>query len=156
MNEGLEWESLQVGDLVEISLAMTPTRVTGVDQYYAYVEWPWGDIDPESRFRWDGGRAFARNPDSQDWADSPYRTDPEPWHLTENAMCMVGIPETIAQVVDIRRCEQPQDVGWLPRPHLMLGVIPADRRAYTDDEDAATRSTSLPRSRSPSSARPSE
>ncbi|MGW9031381.1 hypothetical protein ACWGQ5_46665 [Streptomyces sp. NPDC055722] len=136
MADDLELESMQVGDLVKISLAMTPTRVTRVDQYYAYVEWPWGEIDPESRFRWNGGRAFARNPDSQDWVDSPYRTDPEPWHLTENATCLVGIPETIAQVVDIHRCEQPQDVGWLPRPRLMLGIIPADRSEYIDDEDA--------------------
>ncbi|WP_143674336.1 MULTISPECIES: hypothetical protein [Streptomyces] len=49
---------------------------------------------------------------------------------------MVGIPETIAQVVDIHRCDQPQDVGWLPRPRLMLGIIPADRSEYIDHEDA--------------------
>ncbi|MFF0462920.1 hypothetical protein [Streptomyces mexicanus] len=136
MADGLEPESLQIGDLVKISLAMTPTRVTRVDPYYAYVEWPWHEIDPESRCQWDGSRAFARNPDSQDWVDSPYRTDPEPWHLTENSTCRVGIPETIAQVVDIHRCEQAQDVGWLPRPRLMLGIIPADRSEYIDDEDA--------------------
>jgi hypothetical protein len=51
-------------------------------------------------------------------------------------MCMVGIPTMIAQVVTIHRCEQPEDVGWLPRPRVMMGIVPADRPEYIDDEDA--------------------
>ncbi|MFF2381226.1 MULTISPECIES: hypothetical protein [unclassified Streptomyces] len=134
MTDGLEW--LQVGDLVKISCPLVAARVAEVDQHYAYVEWPWGEIDPASRFRWNGQRAFAKDPKSLDWLGSPFRTVPEPRHLRANDMCEVGIPDMIVQVSEILRFESPQDRGWLPRPRLTLGVIPADYPMHIDDEDA--------------------
>ncbi|MFD5514800.1 hypothetical protein [Streptomyces sp. NPDC127066] len=136
MAVGLGLESLQVGDLVKVSLVMTPARVTSVDRHFAYVEWPWGGIDPESRFRWDGNRAFARDPHAEDWLCSPYRTDPEPRHLAENDMCVVGIPEMVTRVVGIDRYEQPQDEGFLPRFLVAVSVLPVDGFAFIDGEDA--------------------
>ncbi|WP_031146004.1 hypothetical protein [Streptomyces erythrochromogenes] len=49
--------------------------------------------------------------------------------------CLVGIPETLVRVVDIGRHDPPQDVGWLPRPHTMLVVVPADHPAEALGED---------------------
>lgn len=136
MADDLVLESLQVGDLLRISCPMAPARVAGIGRDYAYVEWPWREIDPASRFRWNGQRAFARDPDSHEWIGPAFRTDPEPWHLTPNAMCRVGIPETIVQITSVHQCEPPEDRGWLPRPRIMLGFIPADHPEYIDIEDA--------------------
>ncbi|MFD7796485.1 hypothetical protein [Streptomyces sp. NPDC059759] len=76
---------------------------------------------------------------------SLFKTDPEPWnlHVGDSCLvgivgdsCLVGIPETLVRIIDIGRYDPPQDVGWLPRPHTMLVVVPAD---YPDEalfEDA--------------------
>ncbi|MEV6679713.1 hypothetical protein AB0N09_23070 [Streptomyces erythrochromogenes] len=90
------------------------------------VEWPWAGIDPQSAFGWNGRRAFATSPDSPDRTMSLFKTDPEPWNLHVGDTCLVGIPETLVRVVDIGRYDPPQDVGWLPRPHTMLVVVPAE------------------------------
>ncbi|MEW1800338.1 hypothetical protein [Streptomyces virginiae] len=99
------------------------------------VEWPRGEIDPPSRFRWNGQRAFAASPDDPDWTTSLFRTDPEPWNLSVGDNCLVGIPETLVRITDIGRYDPPQDVGWLPRPHTLLGVVPADYPDETVTED---------------------
>ena len=115
---------------------MVPVRVVDVSEFHASVEWPWGQIDPDSQFRWNGQRAFARSADSDDWIRSLFRTEPEPWNLVAGSECKVGIPETIVQVIDVYHYDLPQDIGWLPRPHTMLTVIPADHPEYADLEDA--------------------
>ncbi|MGW7328393.1 hypothetical protein ACWGIU_07220 [Streptomyces sp. NPDC054840] len=100
-----------------------------VSRFDVSVEWPWAEIDPQSQYSWNGRRAFATSPDSPDWTMSLFRTDPEPWHLHAGDTCRVGIPETLVRIIDIGRYDTPQDVGWLPRPHTMLVVVPADHPA---------------------------
>ncbi len=66
---------------------------------------------------------------------SLFRTSPEPWELKAGDTCLVGIPETLVRIIDIGRYDPPQDVGWLPRPHTMLVVLPIDHPIDPMDED---------------------
>lgn len=120
----------QVGDVLRVSCPPAKGRVTDVSRFHASVEWPWAEIDPQSQFRWNGQRAFAMSADSPEWTMSLFRTDPVPWDLHTGDTCLVGIPETLVRIIDIGRYDPPQDVGWLPRPHTMLVVVPAD---YPDE-----------------------
>jgi hypothetical protein len=127
---------LRPGDLLRVSCPMTRTRVADISRFYASVKWPWCQIDPSSQFRWNGQRAFSRTAESYEWIGSLFRTDPEPWHLSAGDECYVGIPETLVQLVSIHRWDPPQDTGWLPRPNVMLVVIPPEHPEYADLEDA--------------------
>ncbi|MFI1979373.1 hypothetical protein [Streptomyces wedmorensis] len=120
----------QVGDVLRVSCPLAEARVAEVSRFDASVEWPWAEIDPQSQIRWNGRRAFAMSPDSPDWTMSLFKIDPEPWNLRVGDSCLVGIPETLVRIIDIGRYDPPQDVGWLPRPHTMLVVVPAD---YPDE-----------------------
>ncbi|MER7623460.1 hypothetical protein [Streptomyces sp. NPDC126503] len=119
-----------MGDVLRVSCPSAEGRVVEVSRFHASVEWPWAEIDPHSQFKWNGRRAFGMSPDSSDWTLSLFKTDPEPWNLHVDDICRVGIPETLVRIIDIGRYDPPQDVGWLPRPHTMLVVVPAD---YPDE-----------------------
>ncbi|EID55037.1 hypothetical protein [Saccharomonospora xinjiangensis] len=129
-------DDFRVGELVQVRCPMVPARVAEVTNFHVFVEWPWGRVDPASKFAWNGQRAFSRNASSIDWIASLFRTDPEPWHLSPGQECHVGIPERVMQVIDVYHCDPPRDIGRLPRPHTMLAVIPADHPEYADLEDA--------------------
>jgi hypothetical protein len=129
-------QHLRPGELLRVSCPMTHTRVADVSGFYASVEWPWRQIDRSSQFRWNGQRAFRRSAESSEWIGSLFRTDPEPWHLSAGDECQVGIPETLVQLVSVHHWDPPRDIGWLPRPNIMLWVIPPDHPEYADLEDA--------------------
>ncbi|MBM7437997.1 hypothetical protein [Streptomyces sp. HB132] len=128
-------QDFRVGDVLRVSCPPAQGRVVDVFPFDVAVEWPWAQIDPQSQFRWNGQRAFATDPDSPDWTTSLFKTDPEPWKLHAGDSCLVGMPETLVRITGIHRCEPPQDVGWLPRPHTMLGVVPADYPGEALSED---------------------
>ncbi len=131
MGEGTAHQDFRVGDVLRVSCPPARGRVVDVSRFDVAVEFPWAEIDPQSRFRWNGQRAFAIDPDSPEWTTSLFKTDPEPRNLRAGDSCLVGIPETLVRIIDIGRYDPPQDVGWLPRPHTMLIVVPADH----PDED---------------------
>ncbi|WP_432753363.1 hypothetical protein ACE1OA_24105 [Streptomyces sp. JL2001] len=135
MGETSTHQDFRVGDVLRVTCPPAQGRVTAVSRFHASVEWPWAEIDPQSRFRWNGQRAFGISPDSRDWTMSLFKTDPEPWNLQVGDTCLVGIPETLVRITDIGRYDPPQDVGWLPRPHTMLGVVPVDYPAEALSED---------------------
>ncbi|MFI8501212.1 hypothetical protein ACIGFK_22355 [Streptomyces sp. NPDC085524] len=135
MGKNAPHQDFRIGDVLRVSCPPTQARVANVSRFDIAVEWPWGEIDPQSRFRWNGQRAFATSPDAPDWTTSLFRTDPEPWNLSVGDNCLVGIPETLVRITDIGRYDPPQDVGWLPRPHTLLGVVPADYPDETVTED---------------------
>ncbi|MER7676282.1 hypothetical protein [Streptomyces sp. NPDC096934] len=128
-------QDFQVGDILRVSCPQAQTRVAHVSRFYASVEWPWAQIDPESQFRWNGQRAFAVSADSSEWTMSLFKTTPEAWNLHVGDSCLVGIPETLVRIIDIGRYDPPQDVGRLPRPHTMLVVVPADYPAEALSKD---------------------
>ncbi len=136
MGSNAPHQDFRVGDVLRVSCRQAQGQVAHVSRLYVSVEWPWAEIDPQSQFRWNGQRAFAASADSPEWTMSLFKTDPEPWNLHVGDSCLVGIPETLVRIIDIGRYDPPQDVGWLPRPHTMLVVVPAD---YPDEalfEDA--------------------
>lgn len=104
---------------------MTPFEVT--------VEWPWAEIDPESAYRWNGQRAIPRDESGQGWCGL-FRTTPDPRFLEAGDSCLVGVPETRVRVIDIGHYDPPADVGWRPRPHTMLVVLPVDPRAEEEGD----------------------
>ncbi|WP_156301892.1 hypothetical protein [Streptomyces sp. e14] len=89
------------------------------------IEWPWGDVDPDSRYGWDSRFALPVEPDGREW--SLFRTEQDPRGLKSDDTCLVGIPETLVHVVDVGRYDPPMDTGRLPRPHTLLIVLPVDR-----------------------------
>ncbi|ARF62847.1 hypothetical protein B1H20_16710 [Streptomyces violaceoruber] len=136
MGEDASRRDFRVGDVLRVSCPQARARVAHVSSFHASVEWPLGEIDPESGIGWNGRRAFAVPAGSIERIMSLFRTEPEPSDLRVGDSCLVGVPETLVRVIDIGRYDPPQDVGWLPRPHTMLVVVPADLPDEALPEDA--------------------
>jgi hypothetical protein len=70
----------RVGDVLRISCPFTSTVVTGVDEVYVSVRWPWWEIDPDAEgVRWNGEVALGRaDPDELYVTDPPRREGNRP------------------------------------------------------------------------------
>jgi hypothetical protein len=123
MGEGQR--QFQVGDVLLVSCPSARTRVAHVTPFDISVEWPWAQIDPDSEIQWNGRRAIPRTSRNGEWGGL-FRVDPSPRHLEAGDSCLVGIPEVLVRIIDVGRFDPPADVGWLPRPHTMLIVLPVD------------------------------
>jgi hypothetical protein len=134
MSEGIGREQFEVGDVLRVSCPSARARVVHVTPYEISVEWPWAQIDPDSEIRWNGHRAIPRTTADDEWGGL-FRIDPHPGHLEVGDFCLVGIPETLVRIVDIGRFDPPADVGWLPRPHTMLIVLPVGHPHDPDSEE---------------------
>ncbi|WBB68284.1 hypothetical protein [Micromonospora sp. WMMD812] len=111
----------RVGDVLRIACPFTSTVVTGVNEEYVCVRWPWWEIDPDAEgSRWNGEAALGR-------ADSSelYVTDPPALRLAPGDTCRVGIPARIVHVIEVHQYDPPQETGWLPRPSLSLIILRA-------------------------------
>jgi hypothetical protein len=115
----------EIGDVIRVGCPFTPARVVEVRPDEITVEWPWGRLDPDSGIRWDGCRVIPRGRGGGEWGGlfelAPQATEPR-----AGDTCRVGIPEALFRIVDIGRYDPPMDVGWLPRPHTLLIVVPLD------------------------------
>ncbi|MDT0464337.1 hypothetical protein [Streptomyces gibsoniae] len=114
-----------VGDVLSVSCPSARARVARVTPFEISVDWPWAQIDPDSEVRWNGRRAIPRAVPNGEWGGL-FQVDPHAGHLEAGGSCLVGIPETLVRIIDIGRFDPPADVGWLPRPHTMLIVLPVD------------------------------
>ncbi|GHF60309.1 hypothetical protein GCM10018783_31560 [Streptomyces griseosporeus] len=123
----------QVGDVLRVSCPFTEARVVRVTRDEISVEWPWGRIDPRSALRWNGRRAIPRATPPGTWGGL-FQVAPGDEPLRPGGVCRVGIPETLVRVVDTGHYDPPLDVGWLPRPHTLLIVAPAES-TWTDEDD---------------------
>jgi hypothetical protein len=128
-----EWE-FKVGEQIVISCEPVDTEVLKKLGDHYCVKWPWGAVDQQSRFRWDGSMAFPVDDESFEWQNTPWRLEPDPSELVVGASCMVGIPPTRVVVQDVENFDPPRDLGWLPRPTLGLAVVSAGQ--YQDHPDA--------------------
>jgi hypothetical protein len=124
MREVTRDESFSVGDVLRVSCPSAKARVAEVSQFYVSIEWPWARVDPESAVERPGDDTAQRGLPRVGSRALSYH--PEPWHLEAGDTCHVGIPEKLVRVIDIGYYGPPTDVGWLPRPHTMLIVLPAD------------------------------
>lgn len=129
-------ERFRVGDVLAVSCPFTQAEVAQLMRFHAAIKWPWHRVDPATpRFRWNGQRAISTDPAHVDWKGELFRTEPAPRHLKVGAPCRVGIPLTVVHVIDVVRFDPPQENGMLPRPSLLLGVLPAGQTEDPDDED---------------------
>ncbi|WP_367325716.1 hypothetical protein [Streptomyces sp. HUAS ZL42] len=125
MSEGIRQQQYEVGDVLLVSCPSACARVVNVTPFDISVEWPWAQIDPDSEIQWNGSRAIPRGTPTGEWGGL-LQVDPHAGHLEVGDSCLVGIPETLVRIIDIGRFDPPADVGWLPRPHTMLIVLPVD------------------------------
>lgn len=126
MSEGTSQQQFRVGDILQVSCPQARTRVVHVTPFDISIEWPWAQIDPESELEWNGRRGIPCAEGPYQWSGL-FRTDPDPRRLEAGDSCLVGIPATLVRIIDIGHYDPPADVGWLPRPHTMVIVLPADR-----------------------------
>lgn len=114
-----------VGEVLRISCAAAEARVARVTSDYVMLAWPWGGVDPDSvRVRWDGTRAFPREPDHPEWHNTPWRIEADDVRALNVAdVCGVGIPLAQVRVRAVRSHRPPADLGRLPRPELTLSVV---------------------------------
>lgn len=128
-----EVPELNDGDVVVLSSPVVSTTVARVSKYYVFLSWPWKVPDPDSEFAWDGTVAFPQNPDSPEWRNTPWRFEPDTDELREGDEVRLSIPEVEFTVLSAERLERPKDMGWLPRPMLLLELCDTD---HVDDEEA--------------------
>ncbi|WP_416986408.1 hypothetical protein [Streptomyces sp. T028] len=134
MAEDTHGQQFKVGDVLRVSCPPAPTRVVHATPFDVTVEWPWAQIDPESELKWNGLRAIPRSEHTSEW-NGLFQTTPDPRLLEVGSTCVVGVPETLVRIVDIGRYDPPIDVGWLPRPHTLLIVLPVDQPHHPDAEE---------------------
>lgn len=84
------------------------------------VRWPWAQVDSESRYRWNGGVGFHFD----EWHLTPYRIEPDPATLVPGDRCRVGIPPTLAHVLQVSAWSPDRDTGSLPRESVGLTLLP--------------------------------
>ncbi|MGW5428578.1 hypothetical protein ACWET9_15380 [Streptomyces sp. NPDC004059] len=126
MGESIGQQQFMVGDVLLVSCPSARARVAHVTPFEISVHWPWAQIDPDSEIRWNGHRAIPRATPNGEWGGLFRSTRmQDTWRVGDS--CLVGIPETLGRIIDIGRFDPPADVGWLPRPHTMLIVLPVDQ-----------------------------
>ncbi|WP_052807163.1 hypothetical protein [Risungbinella massiliensis] len=135
VSEGIPQQDYRVGDVLRVTCPPTTALVAEVSSFYVTIDWPWGEIDPDSKYGWNGQVVFPTDPNSYEWLLGLFHTDPEPQHLVPGDTCLVGIPETLVHVVDVIHHDPLADIGWLPRPHTTLVVLHVNQSEETDEED---------------------
>jgi hypothetical protein len=128
-------QEFRPGDVLSVRCPPIEAQVAAIAPHYLSLRWPWNEVDPESAFRWNGNRAFNRDPNHYEWDGELYRLSPDVTELAEGDSCQVGIPETTVQVISVHPFDPPRDVGWLPRPRRWLSVLPHGQSFDPDFED---------------------
>ncbi|WP_405917811.1 hypothetical protein [Streptomyces sp. NBC_00728] len=125
---------IQIGDHLLLQCPPSDAEVCKVSAGYVFIEWPWREGDPESRYRWNGQLAFPRSSNSFEWLNTPWRIEPDAEDLNEGDVCMVGIPPTRVIVRAVHAYHPAKELGWLPRPNAGLSVVPVGE--FEDDDEA--------------------
>jgi hypothetical protein len=123
----------RAGELLTLACEPADACIASVSSGYVYIEWPWREVDPGSRFRWNGQVALPWDAGSREWVNTPWRTEPDVGELETGDTCWVGIPPTRVVVRAVLRYSPARDLGWLPRPTLGLSVVAAGDK---DDDEA--------------------
>lgn len=119
--------------MVVMSSPVVSTTVAKVSRFHVFLEWPWKTKDPKSEFAWDGTVAFPRDPDSPDWLNTPWRLESDPEDLEAGDSVELSIPGVEVVVLSVEALERPRDMGWLPRPTLLLELCATE---FADDPEA--------------------
>lgn len=115
----------EVGDLIYVWCEPRQGRVARITASDVFIEWPWGERDVSSRYRWDGTMALLRRDSDPEWANTPWRLSPKAPGLHVGDSCVVFIPRTLVHVDRVERYDPSFDIGWLPAPTAGLEVVEA-------------------------------
>lgn len=127
-----------VGDDILLSCEAESTHIERVVGGYVFVKWPWNGPELNSNMVWDGTVALPRSPESREWANTPWRMEPDPVEVVAGEPCLVGIPPTKVRLQGIEISSVPRETGWLPRPSFAIVVMPVVEGRPLD-EDAGFR-----------------
>ncbi|QIQ04350.1 hypothetical protein [Streptomyces liangshanensis] len=116
-------DRFRAGDVLELECAFTETTVTGTTPFHVSVRWPWSEVDPQAaNFRWNGDRGLP-TPESYEYDQEIFRTEPAETALKPGDTCRVGIPPTVVHVHAIHHFDPPLVTGMLPRPASYVEVL---------------------------------
>jgi hypothetical protein len=114
----------RVGDVLSVACPFTEARVESVEPDGPALEWPWWERDPGSG-GWNGVVVLGFDPRTGGWDGRElFRTDPAPAHLVPGGVCRVGVPATAVHVTGVQHFDPPLETAWLPRPRLVVTVLP--------------------------------
>lgn len=119
----MNYSNFRTGEILTVTCEPTDAYVAKVLGKYVFLEWPWRQVDPGSRFKWNGQVALPRDAGHHEWANTPWRAEPDPGELQADNTCQVGIPPTRVLVRAVHDYAPGRDLGWLPRPTLELSVV---------------------------------
>jgi hypothetical protein len=120
----MDLAELRPGDRLRISCEPRSVEVAHTSRTYLFVRRPWLQIDPASRFSYDGTAAFAKDPNHPDF-DLLWRIHPTPTDLHTGDTCELSIPPAEVVLASVERFVPPKDLGWLPRPSAALYLLPS-------------------------------
>ena len=129
-------DRFRIGDVLTVYCPFTEAEVAAVTSFYAMIKWPWHRADPDTpQFRWNGQMAVSIDPTHFDWKRELFRTEQAPKQLKAGQTCRVGIPLTVVHVIDMAAYDPPDENGILPRPSLLLVLLPAGQTEEPDHDD---------------------
>ncbi|MEV6931979.1 hypothetical protein AB0M46_46860 [Dactylosporangium sp. NPDC051485] len=123
--------TLKPGDMLLMECERTSVRVSRIIRSWVMVRWPWREIDPESRTRWDGTVAIPCDPTRIEWFHTPWRLDPHVG-LSVGDTCSLFIPPTRVIVRGVHQFDPPMAMGYLPRANYAVEMVEV---AHQDNEN---------------------
>ncbi|HZD69625.1 MAG TPA: hypothetical protein VFA45_12135 [Actinomycetes bacterium] len=96
-------------------------RVDEATRYWLGVRWPWLQAYRMAGHDWDGGVGF----DFEEWHATPFRVEPDPTTLRPGDRCRVGIPPTLAHVLEVHAWYPDRAMGWLPGESVLSTLLPS-------------------------------
>ena len=110
----------RAGDVLRVSCRFAEAEVDEATPQSVEVRWPWARVDPASRYRWNGGVGFYFD----EWHLTLFRVEPDPTMLRPGDRCQVGIPPTLAHVLQVHCWYPDRDTGSLPHESVGLTLLP--------------------------------
>lgn len=126
--------NFQAGQRFLIRCDSHEVRVKSVFGGEVAVLWPWGQVDPGSRTRWDGSVAVPSDPLRFAWFESPWRLEPSDG-LRPGDICQLFIPPTEVIVRHVESPETPLDIGRVPRPTQVVEFAMIDETQHLEEEE---------------------
>lgn len=131
----MRWSEFSVGQRLLIWSEPCGVRVDAFYDDLVAVAWPWGTTDPHSKYSWDRTVAIPTDPSGLEWAQTPWRVEPQP-DLEVGGACQLLIPTTECIVLAVDMFDEPKDLGSLPRPMsavtLAFAELPLPSRRFVD------------------------
>jgi hypothetical protein len=67
----MQGSGFRAGESLVLAREPADARAASVSRDYVFIDWPWCEVDPASRFRWNGQVALPRDAASHEWVNTP-------------------------------------------------------------------------------------